>query len=80
MKLNAMPRVRLRATIAIEVDAADYLEAAQHQKMLETLLSAVRNDYPEATIAVIERRPQSASGPARLRPVKVRTGRLNSYA
>ena len=34
MKLNTMPSVRLRATIAIDVDAADYLEAAEHQKKL----------------------------------------------
>ncbi len=79
MKLNSMPNVRLRATIAIEVDAADYLEAAEHQKMLETHLSSVRTDYPEATITVIERRPQITAGAARPRTVKVRTGRLNSY-
>jgi hypothetical protein len=79
MKLNTMPSVRLRATIAIDVDAADYLEAAEHQKKLESHLTAVRADYPEASIAVIERRPQSVVGPVRPRGMKVRTGRLNTY-
>jgi hypothetical protein len=79
MKPNAMPSVRLRATISIDVDAADYLEAAEHQKRLETHLSTVRGDYPEAWIAVIERRRPAADAPAHRRELRVRTGRLNAY-
>jgi hypothetical protein len=74
---------RLRATITIEVDASDYREAAHHQERLESHLTSLRGDYPEARITVSERRTSgpptdtpSRSGP---RPLHVRSGRLNAY-
>ena len=79
MKPNTMPQVRLRATISIEVEAVDYLEAAEHQRRLEQHLSTVRADYPEAWIAVIERRRPTAPNPVNPRELKVRTGRLHAY-
>ena len=79
MKSNTMPAVRLRATISIEVDAADYLEAAEHQRRLETHLSTVRSDYPEAWIAVTERRRSGGSSEVRPREVRVKTGKLHDY-
>ncbi len=78
MKTNMMPMVRLRATINIDVDAVDYLEAGQHQKKLEALLGTLRADYPDASFTVSERRPPS-QGPARRRDFRVSTGKLNSY-
>jgi hypothetical protein len=79
LKSNTMPNVRLRATISIEVDAADYLEAAEHQRRLETHLSTVQGDYPEAWIAVTERRRSSGVAEARPRELRVRTGKLHAY-
>jgi hypothetical protein len=76
---NTMPAVRLRATISIEVDAVDYLEAAEHQRRLETHLSSVRSDYPEASISVTERRRPAATPSIRSRELKVRTGKLHAY-
>jgi hypothetical protein len=79
MKSNAMPAVRLRATISIEVDAVDYLEAAEHQRRLESHLSSVKSDYPEAWIAVTERRRPQAASRTRPRDLTVRTGKLHAY-
>ncbi len=69
---------RLRATITIEIEASDYREAAEHQACLETHLSAVRGDYPEARIVLSERRggPRGGDG---TRPLYRRSGRLHTY-
>ncbi len=79
MELKTMPTVRLRVTITIDVDAADYLEAAEHQKRLESYLSSVRTEYPAAEISAKERRgprPVSRHEPRRLR---VNSGKLHAY-
>jgi hypothetical protein len=70
---------RLRATITIEIEATDYREAAVHQERLESHLTAVRSDYPDAQIALCERRggPRPATNPSRT--LHHRSGRLNSY-
>jgi hypothetical protein len=51
-----MPEVKLRLTIVIDIDAADYLEAADHQKKIEKHLTTLRIDYPSAAVAVRQRR------------------------
>lgn len=68
----------LRATITIDVEAADYLEAAEHQKRLENHMAQIRDDFPEASILLNERRRQ-AGEPAAPRKLYERSGRLNSY-
>ncbi len=70
---------RLRATITIEVDASDYREAAAHQERLESHLTTLRGDYPDARITVSERRTSQPAGRASPRPLHVRSGRLNAY-
>jgi hypothetical protein len=80
MKPNIMPTVRLRATICIELDAADYLEAAELQRRLESHLTVLRSDYPAVTVAVTERRrPAAIAGRALPRELRVRTGKLHAY-
>jgi hypothetical protein len=74
--------MRLRAEIAIEVEAADYLDAAKHQETLTHLMSTVRDRYPEASMSIRERRQRRgvrAGGPHGGQ-IKHYTGRLNSYA
>lgn len=74
----SMPNVKLRVTISIDIDARDYLEAAEHQKKIESYLSSVQAEYPGAEILVKERRgPRPESGASRA--VRVRSGRLRAY-
>lgn len=78
--------MRLRAMISIDIDAADFVEAAQHQRTMETILNEVRAKYDAAVLDFRERRGRSersatsAAGartpPERLMP---RTGRLHAY-
>jgi hypothetical protein len=68
----------LRATITIDVEAADYLEAAEHQKRLETHMAEIRADFPAASIVLNERR-RPAAEPTEPRKLYERSGRLNTY-
>jgi hypothetical protein len=74
-----MPGVRLRVTVTIDIDATDFLEAAEHQKRVEKFLGAVQGEYPSAFVSVKQRRRPSADGPAAPRTLKFSTGRLNTY-
>jgi len=79
MDSRTMPTVRLRVTITIDIDAEDYLEAAEHQKKLEVYLASVRDEYPSAGISVRERRGPRAEEPRPPRLVRVHSGKLNAY-
>lgn len=52
--------MRLRAQITLEFDAADYIDAAEHQRSLEEHLQRVAGDYPNARLAIRERREREA--------------------
>lgn len=72
--------MRLRAHITIDIDAADFVSAAEHQRRVEQLLEIVRRDYAHANLELRERRERSeAGGDARpLKPGRP-TGALNLY-
>lgn len=94
MKADQIPSVRLRVTIVVDIDAADYLEAGEHQKKIERHLDAMKIDYPAASLSLRQRRPivaaplagrdynvaAAATRPS-LRSVSagVPSGRLNEY-
>lgn len=72
--------MRLRAHITIDIDAADFVSAAEHQRRVEQLLAIVRQDYAHANLELRERRERSEAA-ADTRPVKPGrpTGALNHY-
>ncbi|MGZ3318996.1 MAG: hypothetical protein ACXU95_17085 [Isosphaeraceae bacterium] len=79
MDTKTMPNVRLRVAITIDIDALDYLEAAEHQKRLETCLSSVRCAYPEVAVSIKERRgPRPGQHPTPRR-FHLQSGRLHAY-
>lgn len=82
MPSNSMPPVKIRVAIMIDVDAADYLAAAEHQARIERHLQQIRDEYPAAVLSVSQRR-RTAERTARngeiRRLVGVRTGNLNRY-
>ena len=73
-----MPSKILRATITIDVEVADYQEAAQHERCIQSCVSQIRGDYPNAELTLIERRRPSEepTPPRRLHP---RSGQLKAY-
>ena len=48
--------MRLRAQIVVDIDAADYVEAAAHQGALERHLKQIQQIYPNASLSMRERR------------------------
>lgn len=48
--------MKLWGQISIELEVGDYIEAADHQRRLERLLARIQEEYPEARLAMRERR------------------------
>src|SRR6478609_5448792 len=71
--------MKLCGQISVELNVDDYIEAADHQKRLEDILKLVRDAYPEATLAMRERRQRKAMPLTRAAPRAGRTGALNRY-
>ena len=76
--------MRLRASITVDIDAADYVEAANHQHQLQKLFEAVAAAYPAAEFQFRERRVRTARRPAGaesegVTQLKHYTGKLSRY-
>ena len=65
--------------ISVELNVGDYIEAADHQRRLEDILRLVRDAYPEATLAMRERRQRKALPLVRAAPRVAMTGALRRY-
>jgi hypothetical protein len=48
--------MKLSGQISIELTVDDFVQAADHQRRLEGLLQLIRGSYPDATLAMRERR------------------------
>lgn len=72
--------MRLRAHITIDIDAADFVSAAAHQRRVESILTIVKQDYAQANLELRERRERTDL-PSEARPTKPGrpTGALNHY-
>lgn len=72
--------MRLRATIVIDIDAADFVEAAEHQQQIEQMLAGVREIYGRAELELRERRVKRRTiAPVITRTVAAPSGRLKTY-
>ncbi len=81
---GAATTLRLRAEITIDLDAADFLEAAEHQRRIEALIEAIRVEYAQAAFAFRPRRgPRSKKTVEQSNPagagIRHYTGRLHAY-
>ena len=70
--------LKLRADFVIEIEADDFVEAADHQRRLEKLWAAIRAEYEHARFSFNERRARSGAA-ARSGPRQLRTGNLHDY-
>jgi len=52
--------MKISSHISIEITVDDFVEAADHQRKLESMLSFVRESYPEATLIMRGRRKSKA--------------------
>ena len=71
--------LKLRIDISVEIEAADFIEAAGHQGVFQRHMASLQADYPHAAMTIRERR-----GP-RMTPVKRpeklrRSGIVEPYA
>lgn len=60
----------LRAQITIDLNADDFVGAADHQRRIEELMQSVRRVYREAQLEFRERRPRPARSLPPERPLK----------
>ena len=54
--------MRLRAQIIVDIDADDYVEAAEHQNALQRYLRDIQEQYPGASLTMRERRERRHDG------------------
>ena len=71
--------MKLCGQISVELTVGDYVEAADHQKRLEEILRQVRDAYPDAKLAMRERRQRKSLPLSRATPRSAVTGALNRY-
>jgi hypothetical protein len=48
--------MRLRASITVDFEAADYVDAARHQRHFEQFVQEIAERYPDSKLAIRERR------------------------
>ena len=49
----------MRAQITVDIDADDYVNAAEHQRLLEEYLEKITARYPSAKLLIRERRERN---------------------
>jgi hypothetical protein len=72
--------MRLRAEITIDIQAKDFVDAADHQRRLEELFQLIQREYSGANLLLRERRektgvalrPEGGEGPRRSLPPRRR--------
>lgn len=65
--------MRLRAEITIDIQARDFVDAADHQRRVEQLFQSIQSEYAGANLTLRERRekngetlrPSAGEGPRR---------------
>ena len=60
--------MKLSGQISIELTVDDFVAAADHQRRLEGLLALIRDSYPDATLAMRERRARKEMALPRAAP------------
>jgi hypothetical protein len=53
--------MRLRAQITIDIEARDFVDAADHQRRLEELVQEIKGEYSQAELQLRERRERGNS-------------------
>ncbi len=74
--------MKLRATIVIDIDAADFVEAADHQRTIEGFLIDLKQNYGDAALDFRESRTARRGrqkAPSRLLPQSQAVGRMRPY-
>jgi hypothetical protein len=71
--------MRYCGQISIEFPAEDYFSLADHRERLEDILAYIRTRYPDASLALRERRNRRALPNHHAQP-RAMTGALNQYA
>lgn len=71
--------MKLCGQISVELTVDDFVEAADHQRRLEDILRLVRDAYPDAKLAMRERRQRKALPLSRATHRTAVTGALNRY-
>lgn len=73
--------MRIRTAIYIEVDVADFIQAAEHQRKMERTIAKLKDDFPTLTHKLHQSRPYiRASNNKEPRKKMLRhTGNLSLY-
>lgn len=71
--------MKIRAQIIIDLDAGDYIAAADHQRRIEAVFRDIRAEYESASLTMGQVRPQTVMRADDRRRRKRRSGNLAVY-
>ncbi len=71
--------MKLRAQIMIDIDADDFVAAADHQRRIEAILGDIQQSYRQAELMFRERRPRAGAGETVVLLARQGTGALHRY-
>ena len=69
-----MSPLKLRVEVMLEIEAEDFIAAAEHQRVLEAHVEQLRKLYPQVRMVLRERRGPRLQTGKRPGPPKRRTG------
>ena len=72
--------MKLRAQFVLEMDAQDYVAAADYQRRMELLAQALQSEFGRVDFSLRERREAAKPGAPRPKPKRtLSTGNLHNY-
>ncbi|HYE50804.1 MAG TPA: hypothetical protein VEB20_14510 [Azospirillaceae bacterium] len=71
--------MRMKATLTIDIDVADYVEAGEHERYLRRLQQDLGGRYAQVELDFRERRAKPQRREPPVLTIVPRTGRLPSY-
>lgn len=71
--------MKIRAQIIIDLDAGDYIAAADHQRRIEAVFRDIRSEYENASLTMGQVRPHTVMRADDRRRRKRRSGNLAVY-
>ena len=74
---DVKPQLKLRATLSVDIDAMDFLDAARYQQEMQALCDELAQKYVACSMDMRERRSKGEASPAPVKHTKTRRPRTS---
>ena len=74
---DSKPQLKLRATLSVDIDAMDFLDAARYQQEMQALCDELAQKYVACSFDMRERRSKGETSSAPVKQTKTRRPRTS---